>query len=347
MGIIKLRKTAGQQLGLLLICALMTIGFDSVNAKDADIHTKVYLVPPTYLSSGGANGGGDDELAKGRSAKDILMDAGVTFAPGTSAIYNPGTSQVIVRNTKDQLDIVDAYFELTKHQPEKQLRIKVEWFELAQKDFNELMEESDDKHAGMKRSSNEGALRDKVNEMVEGGKATAIDTAMIVARSGQRAKVESVLEVIYPTKYVRSKPEVVEVDKRGKKSGDTKGDNKVLLLPVADAYETRNVGTTLEVDPVLGADEHTVDLSLSPEIVYLAGDEEHGVYAEGESEVVAKTPIFYTVKATTQVTLIAGEYLLFAVTSPINEKSERVDRSKKVMIFVKADVLYAGLPIKK
>ncbi len=343
MGIMKLRKTAGRQVSLLLICGLIAIGFDSVFAKDAEIYTKVYIVPPMCSFSGDTDAAADP-LAR-RSAKDILTEAGVTFVAGTSAIFNQGTSQLIVRNTKTQLDVVDAFMDSIKGKAEKQLRIKVEWFELSQKDFRELME-GDNENKGEKKSSNEGALRDKVREMVKGDKATLIDTAMIVARSGQRAKVESVIEVIYPTKYIRSKPEVIDVNAKGKKSGDTKENNQGSLLPVADVYETRNVGTTLEVDPVLGADERTVDLSLSPEIVYLAGHEEHGVYAEGESEVVAKTPIFYTVKATTQVTLIAGEYLMFAVASPINEKSEWVDRSRKVMIFVKADLMYVGLPVK-
>lgn len=322
-------------MGLLLICALMMTGFDSVYAKDTDLYTKVYLIPPMYSPSGNsAVGSASDPFAdsvtpgKKRTAKEILTEYGVTFAAGASAVINQETSQLIVKNTKDQLVLIDAYIESILGKAEKQLRVKVEWFELSHKDFSELMEREDHEHAGKKVPSNGGTLRDKVMAMVKGDKVTVIDTAMIIARSGQRAKVESVLEVIYPTKYVRSASEVV-VDAKGEKTGVGNGDGQVLLLPVGYAYETRNVGTTLEVDPVLGADERTVDLSLSPEIVYFAGEEDYGVYAEGESEVVARTPVFYTVKATTQVTLISGNYLLLAAISPINEEKGRVDRRKK------------------
>ncbi len=174
--------------------------------------------------------------------------------------------------------------------------------------------------------------------------------SVVMARSGQRAKVESVREVVYPTKYIPAGLAVNSGETDGKKveseSGPEKGGGveKRALLPTPDAFETRNVGTTLEVDPVLGADGSTVDLSLSPEIVYHVGEEEYGVYREGESEVVAKVPLFYTMKVTTQVTMIDGEYCFVAVQSPFQEEDDLADRERKVMVFFKTDVIYVGSP---
>ena len=143
----------------------------------------------------------------------------------------------------------------------RQLRIQVEWIELSHKDFTALLEEDDLTKPKVPKSSNDGPLRKKLKEMVEEGEAQILDTAIVMARSGQRATVESIQEVIYPTEYIQ--PELVKTDEKEDGSG---ADDKVTTLPIASAYETRNVGTTLEVEPILGADERTIDLNLSPEI---------------------------------------------------------------------------------
>ncbi|MCF6313380.1 MAG: hypothetical protein L3J39_13105 [Verrucomicrobiales bacterium] len=215
----------------------------------------------------------------------------------------------------------------------KQLRIQVEWIELSHQDYTALMAEKEINKPRVFKSSNDGPLRKKLEKMIAEDKAHVIDTAMVIARSGQRAKVESIQEVIYATEY--------------ENEGSKKEASKTRSLPIATAYETRNVGTTLEVDPVLGADDHTVDLSLSPEIVYLTDWEDFGGYIEGENEVIAKMPVFYTMKLTTQVTMIAGEYLLAGVQSPFDAEEMKMDRERKVMVFLKVDLLVVGLPLEK
>ena len=237
---------------------------------------------------------------------------------------------------------------------EKQMRIQVEWIELSHTDFTKLMEEYNSTDSNALNSSNDGPLRAKLKKMIEEDDAEIIDTIIVMARSGQRAKVESIIEVIYPTAYERSTSEKAADNKKGRlaKASDnedrsSKTGERSDILPVATSYETRNVGTTLEVDPVLGADDRTVDLSLSPEIIYHVGHEEYGFYKEGESEVGAKVPLFYTMKLTAQVSMIVGEYLFAGVQSPFDMESMKADRDRKVMIFLKADLLYVGLPLKE
>ena len=95
-----------------------------LSTPDADIFTNVYVVPPTFLSTdaGGAGGGGGGAAADpfadpvetgggglraGRpTAKSVLENAGITFGPGATAIYNGSTSQLIVKNTQDQMELV-------------------------------------------------------------------------------------------------------------------------------------------------------------------------------------------------------------------------------------------------
>ena len=106
-----------------------------LSTPDSDLYTNVYNVPPSFMTAASGGGGVGDHAAdpfadpadKGagparrRSAKDILQEAGITFAPGSSVIYNPTTSQLIVRNTQDQMELVEAYKDSMKGRAEEGL----------------------------------------------------------------------------------------------------------------------------------------------------------------------------------------------------------------------------------
>lgn len=89
-----------------------------------DLVTQVFRVPPGFLSSGGDGGGGggggdpfadtdggNGGLMRRKTAKDVLEETGIVFPPGASAIYNPATSELIVRNNSSNVDMVEAYTE--------------------------------------------------------------------------------------------------------------------------------------------------------------------------------------------------------------------------------------------
>lgn len=215
---------------------------------------------------------------------------------------------------------------------EKQMRIQIEWIEVSHEKMTELLETNGEVNDGAHLSSNENDLRSEVKELIAGGEAKIIETAMLIARSGLRAKVESVLEFTYPTEFGR--PEVP--------SHETKGtDTEPTITPhTPENFQTRNLGTTLEVDPVLGKDNRTIDLNMAPEIVYHTGYENHGGIDEKNQIMVAQ---FYAVKITTQVTVRNGEYLLIAAASPRNVETGQQDPTLKLLIFVKCDILVCGL----
>ncbi len=98
-----------------------------LSAPDSELYTNVYTVPPSFLSvassyvgSGSPEPGdpfaapsAEEESARAArmSARGILENAGITFPPGSSVVYNPVTSQLIVRNTTDQMELVEAFIE--------------------------------------------------------------------------------------------------------------------------------------------------------------------------------------------------------------------------------------------
>lgn len=93
-------------------------------ADDGRMYTRVYRVPPDFLSMGATS---SDPLAAGKAAttavigkaaRELLEDRGIPFPDGASALYNPVTSQLIVRHYKQALDQIEAIIDrLSKRTP--------------------------------------------------------------------------------------------------------------------------------------------------------------------------------------------------------------------------------------
>jgi hypothetical protein len=87
-------------------------------------------------------------------------------------------------------------------------------------------------------------------EMVDEEKAVQETMIVLTTRSAQRAQTSSISEYIYPTEY-------------DKPNSPT-------------AYETRNIGVTVEVEAIVNPQSGMIDLSIAPEHVSLAGKSEWG-----------------------------------------------------------------------
>lgn len=120
-------------------------------------YTRSYRVPPDFLSAGGGDAGGAaapaapaDPFAAGgaaaggsnlitkKTAKQILEAQGITFPEGSSASFNPATSQLMVRNSQPNLDVVEAFVESLINQGPKMVVITSKFVEVTQKNTEEL-----------------------------------------------------------------------------------------------------------------------------------------------------------------------------------------------------------------
>jgi len=96
-----------------------------VNAKadDGTLYTREYKVAPDFLSAGMipsdpfAPGKATAAAVSRKTARELLKDQGVLFPAGASAIYNPATSLLIVRNTKTNLDMVERGIDALNQRP--------------------------------------------------------------------------------------------------------------------------------------------------------------------------------------------------------------------------------------
>ena len=411
-----------------------------LSTPDADLYTNVYQVPPTFLNSGGsgdggaaagpvdpfaapAGGGGGSALEKRPDAKEILSRAGVTFGEGASAIYQAAGSQLIVRNTQDQMELIEAYIKSIQDGAEKQIYITTKFIEIGQEVNDELgfdwllgpfninssattfgsggtpgsqgptnatdypflnpgggnpvggnpvtagnrsggFAVSDDSIDGLIASAAgtgagapskapgifgvAGVFTDVQYQVViralnQQKGVDLLSAPSVMARSGQRAKVEVIREFIYPTEY--DPPEIPnQIGGSSVIGGGGGGVGGGFPVTPANptAFETRNTGVTLEVDPVIGADNFTIDLNLAPEVVEFEGFINYGSPIQttsqnpitGVSSPVVLTenrilqPVFNTRRVTTQITIWDGQTV--AIGGLIREDIQDVE--DKVML---------------
>ncbi len=98
----------------------------------------------------------------------------------------------------------------------------------------------------------------------------------VTAKSGQKATIEIIREFIYPTQFQPPQiPQTIGTGTTVSTAGATGGGSSNGSFPVTPttptAFEKRNTGVTLEVDPVIGPDNLTIDLTLQPQVVDFDG----------------------------------------------------------------------------
>jgi hypothetical protein len=116
----------------------------------------------------------------------------------------------------------------------------------------------------------------------------AISVPAITVRHGERATVETIREYRYPTEF---------------------SNENGLAIPTA--FETRNIGTTVEVQPRRAADGKTWEVTSVFQLVHLA---ETKIYGAGQF--AAEQPIFSTRKLSATVTLTPGVPQFVGIVGP-------------------------------
>jgi general secretion pathway protein D len=143
----------------------------------------------------------------------------------------------------------------------------------------------------------------------------------VTTKSGQRAVIEIIREFRYPTEFDPPQiPQTFEQSPGVLLGGGGGGSNVFPVTPTTPtAFETRNTGVTLEVEPIVGPDGYTIDLNLVPQVVEFEGFINYGspILSQdnaGNSTVltpnVINQPIFSTRKVTTSVSLFDGSTVM-------------------------------------
>lgn len=106
---------AGALLAPLMVAS---VGISTAGAQDAgkpaadygSLHTRVHKVRPDFL-------GTDISVSEPRAVRQLLEEKGVTFPPGASALYQPASSQLIVRNSLPNLLVIQRMVDAANAMP--------------------------------------------------------------------------------------------------------------------------------------------------------------------------------------------------------------------------------------
>ena len=368
------------QAGLKVKVDPYAVSIIPLNEQSNDLVTKEYRVPPGFISTtvntgasalnapatrvgGGGTAPGTVESTGGQplvnreGAKEFLEAQGVPFPAGASANFLPQSSRLIVRNTEDNLELVDALVEQANVSGPKQVEIESKFVEITQNNLKELGFDwllgdfgvgSNKIRLGGGTSGNGTAVNqlnypypiDGMAPVTAGNRsgslaisANAIDALLfpamgvagvpavapgifgvgglltnpqfqvvvralnqkrgvdllsapkVTTKSGQRAVIEIVREFRYPTQF--QPPQIPQTV--GSTSGTAGGAASIPVTPTTPtAFETRNTGVTLEVEPVVGPDGVTIDLNLVPQVVEFEGFINYGspIRAPGSSQAI-------------------------------------------------------------
>jgi general secretion pathway protein D len=413
------------QAGLKVKVEPYAVSIIPLSEQSNELLTREYRVPPGFISStvtvnpsslnqgayktGGtvatavpAGTGKDTQESTGgqllvnrEGAREFLESQGVPFPAGASANFLPQSSRLIVRNTVDNLELVDALVEQANVAGPKQVTIESKFVEITQNNLKELGFDwllgpfnlpgthkvfggggstfpavnpdgttnpssgqtiSDFPVTSGNRSGTFAISQNAIDALLMGTTGVSslapgffglsgvftdpqfqvviralnqkkgvdlLSAPKVTTKSGQRAVIEIVREFRYPTQF--TPPQLPTFTSS---VGGTAPAPAVVTPTTPTAFETRNTGVTLEVEPVVGPDGVTIDLNLVPQVVEFEGFINYGspIFAIGSNSMIGANgaslvsfsspvkltdnvinqPIFSTRKVTTSVSVYDG-----------------------------------------
>lgn len=283
------------------------------------LYTKVFRVPPDFLNLAGGALVETGALSPKPTAIDILKRAGIDFPEMSSAFFNPATSTLTVRNTVNALDQVEQFAKAINPGKRRMINVRAYLYRLPKADALEVAESLDnalDATDAVKR------LR---RQATAGGSAVLLAAPSVHTRSGERVRSRvarrhpaSADEASAPTDPAGAtatpEPPINPFENReetGRQLAAQEGDG------VEPGEDFPFLGCLWEVEPVLGADGQTLDVSAS--VTYSAPPRATG-----------DRPLLGTL--TTSTTLFAGQIRLLGTLSGGE------DESSMILVFLKADV---------
>ncbi|MBC8128056.1 MAG: tetratricopeptide repeat protein [Gloeobacteraceae cyanobacterium ES-bin-144] len=169
----------------------------------------------------------------------------------------------------------------------------------------------------------------------------------VTARSGQKATIEIIREFIYPTEY--EPPELPNSVGTGGNIGGGLGgligggSSSFPVTPATPtAFETRNTGVTLEIEPTISENDYVISVKFVPEIVEFEGFINYGspilspstdILGNSVSSVITENriemPIFATRRVTSELSMYDGYTV--AVGGLISENVQNVEDSVPIL----------------
>jgi hypothetical protein len=264
-------------------------------------NTKSFRVPPEFLASG---------LGAPRYTPRMTLEAvGIPFPDGASASYNPSADMMIVRNTNENLAQVAAYVDSILAKPPPTITFTTHILQGPGPLLRRLT-------AQAASHGNHRAELDELLAAVKSGAIQSLGTNRVETRSGVHSTTPQGVEHTALTE--------TRID----------SDNKSEIIT-----ENRNVGLTVELEPTIGADGTTIELTPSTEFHTAAPFEhrEHIIDTQGRR---LESPLtdYFTAKLTTGFSILDGTTRLLSLYKPTGKPEFEKDDILQA-IFITCDIL--------
>ena len=151
---------------------------------------------------------------------------------------------------------------------------------------------------------------EKIQGMLVAGTARLVGWPTLVTRPGQRTVAEGVTEFRYPTEF-SSGGVGIYLTADGKDF--LKQDAKISGVPldaVPTSFETRNLGVTLELDPMLASDDQMIDVNVRAQNTWLKEMRSVKIERDVNEKITVEQPVIGANNVTTFLSLKSGQRVL-------------------------------------
>lgn len=246
------------------------------------------LTPPALPAANAS----EEEIAKFLRRSHFVVDqhlkkAGITLPPGSLAVFDPKNKTLALRSTGLTHERMAAQAAEAIRAMPRLISINVQIIEAEQAVVNEAVKL-------VKAQADHSAAWARLDALASQNKASYIGDLRMETKSGTRATVFSGEGRSYVTEMT--------VDEARRSS---------------TAMEQRDAGTRLELEPTIGADGETMELTCSLEH-HFRGPKEHWdkISATGERVVESPNIDFYNAHVTTSITMLGGMTKLLGIWRP-------------------------------
>lgn len=181
-------------------------------------------------------------------------------------------------------------------------------------------------------------LHARMRELVKEKKARILETSILTTRPGQKAGVCSMTEHIFPSEYLP--PMLPTPHSTWKEQRENPPYPFMARPPHPFAFETKDVGARLEIEPLLGEDK-LINLYFAQNLTRLLRYETASEYKDRWGDASIRFPIYESLKAGYSLILTDGQFGLVGLLTP-TRKSGGPDTSRKILLFVRADIIPIG-----
>ncbi|HBJ84568.1 MAG TPA: hypothetical protein DDZ88_11995 [Verrucomicrobiales bacterium] len=238
-----------------------------------------------------------------------LKAAGITLPPGSLAVFDPKNKTLALRSTRLAHERMTALAAQAERSMPRHVNLGVQIIEADTLAVREAVKQITTK-------TDHAAAWTMLDAMVTQGKAVYVGSLRLETKSGIRATVHRGEGRLY----------ISEVDVDEEKRSNT-------------AMEERRAGTILELEPVIGADGETLELTVSLEHHH-GPPLEHWDKINAAGERLVETPgiDFHLAHVTTGITMLSGMTKLLGIWKPEgNKEPERANHLQAA--FLKAHIV--------